>query len=88
MTVENVPCGAGAVTCTKSARIQLYGTTIHLVRGSDPVITEDPSYETEAEYTIDIAGLYLFVKTPYGMLALQKNPMGLWDDYNYHFGDP
>ena len=70
LTVENVPCGAGAVTCTKSARFEILDTTIHLVRGSDPLITKNPAILEEAEYIIDESGLYLFIRTKYGKLVL------------------
>ena len=72
VTVENVPCGAGAVTCTKSARVQILDTTIHIVRGLDPTVTKDESFEPKAVYLIDVSGIYLFIKTPYGELCVFK----------------
>ncbi|XP_019648029.1 PREDICTED: SCO-spondin-like [Branchiostoma belcheri] len=70
VSVENVPCGTGGVTCTKSVKVTLYDTVIHLIRGSDPAISRNPyakPSDPPAKYRIQKAGLFLIVKTPYGM---------------------
>ncbi|XP_066302813.1 mucin-6-like [Branchiostoma lanceolatum] len=70
VSVENVPCGTGGVTCTKSVKVTLYDTVIHLIRGSDPAISRNPyakPNDPPAKYRIQKAGLFLIVKTPYGM---------------------
>nr|XP_032822651.1 SCO-spondin-like [Petromyzon marinus] len=38
VAAENVPCGASAVTCTKSVTVAVAGTTVHLLRGREVTV--------------------------------------------------
>src|SRR6218665_3239921 len=71
VTVENVPCGAEGLACTKSVKIFIYDTVIQLVRGTNPLVTQntESASAVQAEYTITNAGLFTYVKTPYGTCA-------------------
>ncbi|XP_076800960.1 uncharacterized protein LOC143445613 isoform X3 [Clavelina lepadiformis] len=70
ITVENVPCSSGGVTCTKAVKLTLFDTVIHLIRGFQPIISKNPFPNhgmPKAEFRVVKAGLFLIVKTKIGL---------------------
>uniref|UniRef100_H2ZP84 VWFD domain-containing protein n=1 Tax=Ciona savignyi TaxID=51511 RepID=H2ZP84_CIOSA len=71
VTVENVPCSTGGVTCTKA--LTLYDTIIQMIRGAEPIVSKNPFARPgspKAEFKITRAGLFLIVKTKIGLTIL------------------
>ncbi|XP_022108238.1 SCO-spondin-like [Acanthaster planci] len=67
VVVENVPCGLGMVTCTKSILFTLLDVKIFLVRGADPAITPPPPTPTTAKYRFVRSGIFLIINTRHGV---------------------
>ena len=69
ISAENVPCGAEAVSCTKSIKITIHDTVIHLLRGARPVTSRNPlapPNSPKAKYEIKEVGLFMFLFTEHG----------------------
>jgi hypothetical protein len=63
---ENVACGISAVSCTKSIKITIADTLIHLVRGTEPVVSSNPiayGNATTAGITVKSVGLFVIVNS-------------------------
>ena len=69
VTIENVPCGADGVACTKIVNLELHDTRFLLVRGSPVVTTKIDGVTVKADYEIVKAGSYTYIKTKSGRLA-------------------
>ncbi|XP_022110836.1 mucin-2-like [Acanthaster planci] len=67
VVVENVCCGSGGVTCTKSILFTILDVKIYLVRGTEPVITPPESTPTRAKYRIVPSGIFLIISTVHGI---------------------
>ncbi|XP_078495432.1 uncharacterized protein LOC144750507, partial [Ciona intestinalis] len=73
VTVENVPCSTGGVTCTKAVKLTLYDTIIQMIRGVEPIVSKNPFARAgtpKADFKITRAGLFLIVKTKIGLTIL------------------
>ncbi|XP_019629860.1 PREDICTED: SCO-spondin-like [Branchiostoma belcheri] len=71
ITSENVACGTSGVTCTKSVTINIGGIVIHLLRGKDVTVNDQPvaipaNFEAEG-IVIHQAGLFLIVSAQIGL---------------------
>ena len=70
VTVGNVPCGSENLACTKSVKFEFGYTTIFLVRGQDPVVSNSPSsgaIRKKVNFDIeDSTGIFLTIKTDIG----------------------
>ena len=67
--MENVPCGSEGLSCTKSVKFTIMDTIVHLVRGTQPIVTENPAWplvNQKAKVHFDEVGVFLIVETPYG----------------------
>ncbi|PAA50248.1 hypothetical protein BOX15_Mlig026350g2, partial [Macrostomum lignano] len=70
ITGENIKCGAEGMSCTKSVKITYRDVVVHLVRGTDPIISRNlywPVTLPKAKYEIYPAGFYLFFRTEDGI---------------------
>ncbi len=67
--MENIPCGAEGLSCTKSVKVTLMGSIIHLVRGAQPIVSENPAWPLAYDpgvIGIHHVGVDLTIDTPYG----------------------
>lgn len=81
ITVENVPCGAEGLSCTKSAKVLLYDTVIHFVRGTAPIISKNPlagPNTPKAKYEFKEAGVFLIMTTPHGLTVQWDKGMRIY----------
>ncbi|XP_038045083.1 SCO-spondin-like [Patiria miniata] len=78
VVVENVPCGAGQVACTKSVLFTLLDLQISMVRGSDIVITPAPPAPTEAKYSILHSGIFFIINTKHGITVVWDFGMSVY----------
>ncbi|XP_064364124.1 SCO-spondin-like [Dromaius novaehollandiae] len=74
VTAENVPCGAGGVTCTKSVVVTLGNTVVHMLRGRDVTVNgvsvRPPKVYSGNGLTLERAGLFLVLLSRLGLTVL------------------
>ncbi|KAM9572871.1 SCO-spondin-like [Guaruba guarouba] len=74
VTAENVPCGTGGVTCTKSVVVVMGNTVVHMLRGRDVTVNgvpvRPPKAYTGTGLTLERAGLFLLLLTRMGLAVL------------------
>ncbi|XP_068790174.1 SCO-spondin-like [Struthio camelus] len=74
VTAENVPCGAGGVTCTKSVVVVLGDTVVHMLRGRDVTVNgvsvRPPKVYSGNGLTLERAGLFLVLLSRLGLTVL------------------
>ena len=81
ITAENVPCGAEGLACTKSVKLYIHDTIIHMVRGTDPIVSKNTAVAIgtpKAQYTIKEAGLFVYAETPYGITVQWDKSMRVY----------
>ncbi|KAM4684567.1 LOW QUALITY PROTEIN: SCO-spondin-like [Amazona ochrocephala] len=74
VTAENVPCGTGGVTCTKSVVVVMGNTVVHMLRGRDVTVNgvpvRPPKAYTGTGLTLERSGLFLLLLTRMGLVVL------------------
>ena len=64
--MENVPCGTEGMSCTKSAKVYINGTMIHLIRGAEPIVTGHPIDDPNSGIEIIRIGFFIQITTKTG----------------------
>ncbi|XP_062426817.1 LOW QUALITY PROTEIN: SCO-spondin-like [Rhea pennata] len=74
VTAENVPCGTGAVTCTKSVVVVLGSTVVHMLRGREVTVNgvpvRPPKLYGGNGLALERAGLFLVLMSHLGLTVL------------------
>ncbi|NWX00896.1 SSPO protein, partial [Caloenas nicobarica] len=74
ITAENVPCGTGGVTCTKSVMVVMGNTIVHMLRGRDVTVNgvsvRPPKVYSGSGLTLERAGLFLLLLSRLGLVVL------------------
>ncbi|XP_069738785.1 LOW QUALITY PROTEIN: SCO-spondin-like [Phaenicophaeus curvirostris] len=74
VTAENVPCGTGGVTCTKSVVVVMGGTVVHMLRGRDVTVNgvpvQPPKLYSGTGLALERAGLFLLLLTRLGLTVM------------------
>ncbi|XP_043922260.1 SCO-spondin-like [Protopterus annectens] len=74
ITAENVPCGTGGVTCTKSVLVTIGNTVIHMMRGKDVTVNgaavRIPKRYSGNGLLLEKAGIFLNLISKIGLTVL------------------
>ncbi|KAM6142205.1 LOW QUALITY PROTEIN: SCO-spondin-like [Phoenicopterus ruber ruber] len=74
VTAENVPCGTGGVTCTKSVVVVMGNTVVHMLRGRDVTVNgvsvRPPKVYGGTGLALERAGLFLLLLSRLGLAVL------------------